>query len=120
MPYRPDLETTLARFADAWNTDDPDQRWSLVHSCAAPDVTYLGPASPRLVEGQAALAAFLGLPDDEPSDEPPHVEIGPFDLLHDWVRVAWRRVSGGDALTGLLVARVDREHRLAEILHFVD
>ncbi len=120
MPYRPDLETTLARFAEAWNTDDPDHRWSLVHACAAGEVTYLGPASDRPVEGQAALAAFLGLPDDEPSDEPPHVEIGPFDLLHDWVRAAWRRTAGGDAMTGLLVARVDREHRLVEILHFVD
>ena len=120
MAYRPDLETTLARYAEAWNTADADTRWSLVHACAASDVTYLGPESPRLVEGQAALVAFLGVPREGEGGEPDLFEIGPWDVLHDWVRAAWRRTSGGASTTGLLVARLDREHRFVQILHFAD
>lgn len=116
MAYRPDIETTLGRYAEAWNTDDSDARWSLVHACAAPEVVYLGPESGRPVEGQAALAAFLGLP----SEAPAWFEIGPWDGHHDWVRAVWRRTGGGGATTGLLVAELDRERRLARIVHFVD
>lgn len=114
MAYRPDVDTTLARYAEAWNTDDPDQRWSLVHSCTGPDVTFLGPESPKPVEGQAALAAFLGLPGGG------RFEVGPWGGLHDWVRAAWRRVGPEGQATGLLVARLDRDHRLVEVLHFED
>ena len=120
MAYRPDLDTTLARYAEAWNTDDPDDRWALVHACAAPDVTFLGAESPRLVEGQAALAAFLGVPRGDAGAAPGFFELGPFDVLHDWVRAAWRWTAGGESTTGLLVARLDRERRLVQILHFAD
>ena len=115
MPYRPDLETTLARYAEAWNTDDPDARWSLVHACAAPGVVWLGPEVDRPVEGQAALAAFLGVP-----GEGGRFEVGGLDGHHDRVRARWRRVTAGGEATGLLVARVDREHRLLEVVHFQD
>ena len=49
MGYRPDLDTTLRRYAEAWNTEDPDARWALIHACAAPEVTYLGSESDRPV-----------------------------------------------------------------------
>jgi len=113
--YRPDVETTLARYAQAWTTDDPDDRWALVHACAAPEVVYLGPESDKPVLGQAALAAFLGLPRALAA-----VEIGPPDGHHTWLRAGCRWTTSEGASTGLLVARLDAENRMVEILHFDD
>ena len=112
MPYRPDLSETLARYAEAWTTADPDARWSLVHACAATDVVAFEPGQDRPIEGQAALAAALGVMGLEPAP----FEVGPADGHHDRYRVRYRR--GGEA--GLLVVRADRDHRLAEIVRFVD
>ena len=61
MAYLPDLDTVVQRYADAWNAADPDQRWHLVHSVTSPDVVFVDPREARPVEGQAALAAFVGL-----------------------------------------------------------
>ena len=114
MAYRPDVETTLARYAEAWHTDDPDERWSLVHACTANDVTWTGPGEARPVESQAALAAFLGMPREG------RFEVGRPDAHHDWVRARWRRVTPDGQTTGLLVARLDGDNRLAEVVHFED
>ncbi|MAQ92720.1 hypothetical protein B1759_12365 [Rubrivirga sp. SAORIC476] len=115
MGYRPDLDTTLRRYAEAWNTEDPDARWALIHACAAPEVTYLGSESDRPVEGQAAMVAFLGMPDSGGA-----FELGPHSTHHHWVRAPWRRVSANGITTGLLVAELDRQNRLHRILHFMD
>ena len=115
MGYRPDLQTTLDRFAEAWNTEDPDARWGLVHACAATEVSYLGPESDRPVEGQAALAAYLGLPQAGGA-----FELGPARVHHHWVRAPWRRVTADGVTTGLLVAELDRQTRLSQILLFLD
>ena len=115
MPYRPSVEETLARYAEAWTTDDPDARWSLVHACAAPEVVYIGPETDRPVSGQPALAAFLGLP-----RELARVEIGVPDVHHGWLRAGCRWVMTSGEATGLLVARLDGDHKLAQIVHFDD
>lgn len=118
MAYGPTLDETLARYADAWSTDDPDARWSLVHACTVQGVTYVDPHSEKPVVGQAALAAFTGLFHEqvgwrlEWTAEP--------DAHHGWVRVPWRLLGDdGEAATGLLVAALDG-NRFTTILHFVD
>lgn len=115
MPYRPEIAETLARYAEAWTTDDPDARWSLVHACAAPEVVYLGPESKKPVEGQAALAAFLGIPRGLTA-----LEVGAPDVHHRWLRAPCRWTTAEGEATGLLVAHLDDGHRLAQIIHFDD
>lgn len=115
MGYHPDLATTLRRYAEAWNTEDPDARWSLVHACTGTDVTFLGAESDRPVDGQAALAAYLGLPQTSGA-----FELGEPRQHHHWVRAPWRRVTADGIVTGLLVAETDRDNRLTRILQFVD
>ena len=61
MAFRPEPEESLARFAEAWTTTDPDARWALVHAATARDVVVLEPDQAKPVEGQAALAAYLGV-----------------------------------------------------------
>ena len=113
MAYPPDLATTLDRYAEARSTADADRRWSLVHDCAAPDVVHVEPDSAEPVEGQAALTAVLGM---RPSA---FAFTGEPDGHHGWIRVPWRSI-GDTVTTGLMVASLDREGRLAYVLHFVD
>ena len=113
MAYHPDLATTLDRYAQARSTGDADARWSLVHDCAATGVVHVDPGSDTSVEGQAALAAYLGL---RPAAFAFTAEP---DGHHGWIRVPWRSI-GDDVTTGLMVASVDREGRLSYVLHFVD
>ena len=113
MGYHPDLQTTLDRYAQARSTDDPDLRWSLVHDCAAPAVVHVEPGQDAPVEGQAALAAVLGL---RPAA---FTFVGEPDGHHGWVRVPWRSI-GDDVTMGLMVASIDKEGRLAYVLHFAD
>ncbi len=118
MAYLPDLDTVVQRYLDAWNADDPDQRWHLVHSATAPGVVFVDPREAKPVEGQAALAAFLGLGEAGHRLE----ATGPPDAHHGWVRVPWRLVAadGATAATGLLVGTLDREMRLTHLVHFLD
>ncbi len=111
--YTTDLATILDRYAEARSTDDPDRLWSLVHDCAADGVVHIDPASPDPVEGQAALAATLGLrPEAFAFTAEP-------DQHHGWIRVPWRSI--GDAVTtGVMVATCERDGRLSFVLHFVD
>ncbi len=119
MAFRPDLDTTLGRYAQAWNTDDPDARWSLVHACAAPGVVYIDPHSEKPVEGQAALASFMALFKEQVGWA--FSFVGPADGHHDRIRVRWRLTdAGGTESDGLLVATLDREVRLVEVVDFVD
>lgn len=119
MAYLPDVPTTLARYLEAWNEPDPDRRWTLVHAAVAPDAVYTDPHSKDPVEGQPALTAFIGL---FRAQYPHRFEpTGPIDGHHQFLRMPWRLVDGDDVMaTGLLVASLDRERRLVQIVHFVD
>jgi len=111
--YALDLTTVLDRYAEARSTADADHRWSLVHDCVVDDVVHVDPASPDPVEGQAALASTLGVRPEAFAftDEP--------DAHHGWIRVPWRSI--GDAVTtGVMIASLARDGRLAYVLHFVD
>ena len=113
MSYHPDLATTLDRYAEARSTDDADARWALVHDCAATEIVHVEPDQERPAEGQAALAAVLGL---RPAAFAFTAEP---EGHHGWIRVPWRSI-GDDLKTGLMVATVDRDGRLAYVVHFVD
>ena len=119
MSFRPDLQTTLDRYARAWNTADADERWALVHACASDEVVYVDPGSEKPVRGQAALAAFMGL-----FHETAHQDFaftGPADGHHEWIRVPWElRDASGPTASGLLVATLDRDVRLVQVVDFVD
>ena len=118
MAYLPDLDTVLQRYLDAWNTDDADQRWHLVHGLAAPEVEFLDPREAKPVQGQAALASFLSLLRERGVGR---LEMaGPPDAHHGWVRVPWRLVGGGVEASGLLVGQLDREMRFTRVVHFLD
>ena len=119
MAYRPALQTTLDRYAQAWNTADPDERWSLVHACAASSVVYVDPTSARPVEGQAALAAFMGLFHETVGQQ--FAFTAPADGHHEWIRVPWQLGdASGTTAAGLLVATLDRDVRLVQIVDFLD
>lgn len=119
MAYLPDLDTVVQRYLDAWNADDPDRRWHLVHDLAAPEVVFLDPREAKPVEGQAALAAFVGLIHDQTGQR--LEATGPPDAHHGWVRFPWRLVtSGGEvASAGVLVGSLDREMRFTRIVQFL-
>ena len=119
MPYRPDLEETLARYADVWNATDADQRWAIAHSCFAPDAEYVDPHEAKPVRGQAAMTAFAALFQEQVGWT--FEWAGAPDTHHGWVRAPWRLVEGGETrATGLFVASHDDEHRLTRVVHFVD
>ena len=120
MAYLPDLNTVVQRYLDAWNADDADQRWHLVHSVAAPEVVFLDPREEKPVEGQAALAAFLGLVRDQTGQR--LEATGAPDAHHDWVRFPWRLVTatGEAAVAGVLVGSLNRERQFTRIVHFID
>ncbi|MGB3543048.1 hypothetical protein [Rubrivirga sp.] len=119
MAYRPDLEETLARYADVWNTTDGDQRWGLAHSCLSPDAIYTDPHEVKPVRGQAAMTAFAALFQEQVGWT--FEWAGTPDAHHEWVRVPWRLAEGGETrATGLFVASIDSENRLHRIIHFVD
>ena len=119
MAFRPDLQTTLDRYAHAWNTPDPDERWALVHACAASGVVYVDPGSEKPVRGQAALAAFMGLFHETARQE--FAFTGAADGHHEWIRVPWQlRDAAGPTASGLLVATLDRDVRLVQLVDFVD
>lgn len=119
MAYRPDLEETLARYADLWNTTDADQRWALAHSCLAPDFVYVDPNEVKPVKGQAAMTAFAALFHEQVGWT--FEWTGAPDAHHEWVRIPWRLLEGGEARAGgLLVASLDDENRLSHVVHFVD
>ena len=119
MSFRPDLQTTLDRYALAWNTADPDERWTLVHACAASGVVYVDPGSQKPVEGQAALVAFMGLFYETAAQA--FAFTGPPDGHHEWIRVPWQlRDASGPTASGLLVATLDRDVRLTTLVDFVD
>ena len=120
MPFHPDLQTTLDRFAQAWNTDDGDERWQLVHAAAAPEVSYVDPHSEKPVAGQAALTAFMSLFREQVGWT--FAFTGAPDGHHEWLRVPWRLTdpAGSTMATGLLVATLDREVRFTRLVDFVD
>ena len=119
MAYRPTLDETLARYADVWNATDADQRWALAHSCLAPDAVYTDPNEAKPVRGQAAMTAYAALFHDQVGWT--FEWAGAPDAHHGWVRVPWRLLEGGEPrATGLLVASVDGENRLVQVVHFVD
>ncbi|MEM1117194.1 MAG: nuclear transport factor 2 family protein [Bacteroidota bacterium] len=119
MSYLPDVQTTVARYLDAWNEPDPDQRWALVHSAVAPDAVYTDPGVKDPVEGQPALAAFIGMFRTQFAHR--LEATGPIDGHHHYLRMPWRFAAGDDVMaTGLLVASLDRDRKLVQILHFVD
>ena len=120
MSFRPDLQTTLDRFARAWNTDDGDERWQLVHAAAAPEVSYTDPHSEKPVQGQAALTAFMALFREQVGWH--FAFSGAADGHHEWVRVPWRLTdsAGSVMATGLLVGALDRAVRFTRIVDFVD
>ncbi|WP_412068258.1 nuclear transport factor 2 family protein [Rubrivirga sp. IMCC43871] len=119
MAYHADLDTTLARYTEAWNTADADERWALVHACATADVVYNDPHSEKPVEGQAALAAFMGFFREQVGWR--FAFTGAPDGHHEWLRVPWALANGdGTKATGLLVATLDRDVRFVTITHFVD
>lgn len=119
MAYLPDLQTTVDRYLEAWNEPDADQRWGLVHAAFAPDGVYLDPNTDTPVEGQPALAAYIGMFRTEAEDR---LEAdGPVDAHHGTFRMPWRLVGAGGVLaTGLLVGSLDRENRIVRAVHFVD
>lgn len=118
MAYHPDLQTTVDRYLEAWNETDPDRRWGLVHAAVAPEAVYLDPSTDP-VEGQPALAAYIGLVRAQVADR--LEAAGPIDAHHRHLRMSWRLVGDdGAGATGLLVGTVDRENRLVQIVHFVD
>lgn len=120
MAFRPDLQTTLDRFAQAWNTDDADERWHLVHAVAAPQVSYTDPHSPKPVQGQAALTAFMSLFRAQVGWH--FAFTGAPDGHHEWIRVPWSLtdLAGSVMATGQLVATLDRDVRFTQIVDFVD
>ena len=119
MAYRPDLQTTLDRYAQAWNTADPDERWSLVHASASADVVYTESGSEKPVRGQAALAAFMGLYHETVGQT--FTFTGAADGHHEWIRVPWQMAdAAGPTATGLLVATLDADVRLVHVVDFVD
>ncbi len=120
MAYLPDLDTVVQRYLDAWNADDPDQRWHLVHGVAAPEVVFVDPREAKPVEGQAALASFLGLIRSQTGQQ--LEATGPPDAHHEWVRFPWRLVAadGGTASSGLLVGALNRDRQFTRIIHFLD
>ncbi|MEM0961454.1 MAG: hypothetical protein AAGK21_02785 [Bacteroidota bacterium] len=112
MAYRPTLDETMARFAEAWSTPDADARWSLVHAAATADVVYYEPGQGRPIEGQAALAAFLGL-EWEQHGRPFRV-VGSIEGHHHRFLVP---IALGEE-RGLMVVRADRDNRIVEAIRF--
>ena len=111
MAYLPDLDTTLGRFFDAWNAEDADARWSLVHAAVSEDAVVLDAAEPRPVVGRATLASALdamrrrtgGITAD-----------GPARVVHNEVCLPVQ-LGGSPAL---FVGTVDGEGRLARVVLF--
>ena len=119
MAYRPDVETTVARYLEAWNESDPDLRWGLVHAAVAPEAVYTDAGVKDPVEGQPALASFIGMFRMQFAHR--LEATGPIDAHHQFLRMPWRLADGNDVMaTGLLVATLDREMKLVQIVHFVD
>lgn len=111
MAYTPDLDTTLGRFFDAWNADDADARWSLVHAAAAEDVVVLDAAEPRPVEGRASLTSAL---DAMRRRAGPIAADGPARVVHSEVCLPVQ-IGGAPAL---FVGTLDGEGRLARVVLF--
>ena len=119
MAYHADLHTTLARYAEARNTDSVDDRWALVHACATTEVAFSDPHSEKPVHGQPALAASMGFFKEQVGWR--FAFTGPPDGHHEWIRVPWALTDGGETkATGLLVATLDRDVRFVTITHFAD
>lgn len=119
MAFTPDPQTTIQRYLDAWNAADADRRWSLVHAAAAEDVVVLDAATDAPVEGRAALTAYL---DHARQRDGGRLEAaGPSRLVHGTIGLPVRWADGGAVVrTGFLVGTLDREGRMARVVHFVD
>ncbi|WP_412060337.1 hypothetical protein [Rubrivirga sp. IMCC45206] len=119
MAYHADLDTTLARYAQARNTDSADERWALVHACATAGVVFNDPHAEKPVHGQPALAASMGLFKEQVGLT--FAFTGPPNGHHEWIHVPWALGDGDQTkATGVLVATLDRDVRFVMITHFVD
>lgn len=118
MPFTPDPETTLQRYLDAWNTADPDARWSHVHAACAEAVVLLDPDAEGPVQGRAAVAAHT---DPDHQRRGGRLEAaGPVDLVLGTARLPVRWTGGDRERTGLVVGTLDGDVRLSWVVHFVD
>lgn len=111
MALRPDPETTLARFVEAWNETDVDERWALVHAATAEAVVVLAAGEPGPVEGRVALASALA---DLRRRAGWLEAAGPPEVVHGVARLPVRL---GDA-AGAVVGDLDGEGRLARVVVF--
>lgn len=55
------MSDALNTFFDAWGTADADTRASKVADATTPDITYSDPRSGRRLEGQSAVADYVGM-----------------------------------------------------------
>ena len=104
-------ETPLARFVDAWNATDVDERWSLVHAATAEGVVVLDAAEPGPVVGRAALASALG---DMRRRAGWMEAAGPAEVVWGVARLPVRL----DDAAGALVGDLDAEGRLVRVVVF--
>ena len=119
MAYHSDLDTTLARYADAWNTTEADDRWALVHACATDRVVYTDPHSEKPVQGQPSLVSFMGYFQTRTGWRFAFTDSA--DGHHEWIRAPWALFDGEETkATGVMIARLAPDVRLEEIVHFVD
>jgi hypothetical protein len=111
------VDELIARYFDAWNERDADERRRLLADCLTDDVELVDPVG--RARGHGGLSARIG----QYHVDAPDTEVVPasgVDAHNDVVRYAWKIVGteGNVVMEGLDVAQRADDGRLARILMF--
>ena len=115
-----ELNTTVHRYIEAWNTADAERRHELVAGTWTDDGTYLDPLMSG--SGHDEIAAMIGGAQQQFPEHRFELSFGP-DAHNDRVRFAWRLFGPeGDApvAAGVDFATVAADGRLRSVTGFLE